>query len=225
MDDLGRRALTGLAKFQIALAAMIFLPAWSLLWPQGWTVWALYLVCSALPTLYFLRRSPDLVRRRLGVGPLAEKEASQKRIQLAASIFVGLVFVVPALDRNFGWSSVPAWLVLAGDAGIILAFAEMVLVFRENEFAAATVGVDPKQRVVSTGPYALVRHPMYTGTILLFAATPLALGSWWGLIPASGLCCAIVWRLLDEEAYLARNLPGYSDYLRRVPARLMPGIW
>ena len=135
------------------------------------------------------------------------------------------VFVVSALDHNFGWSRLPRPVELAGDALVVLGFAVMFVVFRANAFAAATVKVEADQKLVSTGPYALVRHPMYSGALLLFLGTPLALGSWIGLVPAAFLAATIVWRLIDEEAYLVRNLSGYADYRGTVRARLVPGLW
>ena len=135
------------------------------------------------------------------------------------------MYIVSPLDCRFGWSSVPARLVLAGDALVALSFYGFFLTFRQNAFAAATVRVESEQHVISTGLYAIVRHPMYTAALALFLGTPLALGSLWGLIPAALLCAAIVLRLLDEENYLARNLPGYTDYQRQVRTRLLPGLW
>lgn len=224
-NSLAKRAFSGLLKFQIALAAMLFLPAWSLTWWQGWVCWALYGLCSALTSLYFLRHAPRLVERRLGVGPRAEREPAQQRIQLAASVFVAAIFIVSAFDYHFGWSRVPLWLVLSGEAAIVLSFVAIFFVFRENEFAAATVGVMEGQRVVSSGPYALVRHPMYSAAALLFVGSPLSLGSWWGLIPVAFLIATLVARLADEERHLARGLAGYTDYQSLVRWRLVPGLF
>ena len=134
-------------------------------------------------------------------------------------------YVISPLDHRFGWSTVPAWLTLAADAIVALGFYGFFLTFRQNAFAAATVKVESEQRVISTGLYAVVRHPMYASAVPLFLVTPLALGSWWGLVPAALLLATLVWRLLDEERYLARNLPGYTDYQNRVRTRLVPGIW
>jgi protein-S-isoprenylcysteine O-methyltransferase Ste14 len=120
---------------------------------------------------------------------------------------------------------VPDWLVLVGDALVALSFYGFFLTLRQNAFAAATVRVESDQPVISTGLYAIVRHPMYTAALALFLGTPFALASWWGLVPAALLLAALVWRLLDEESYLARSLPGYTDYQRRVRTRLVPGIW
>ena len=225
MDDLAKRALTGLARFQIALALMIFLPAWSPRYWQGWIYWLLFGASCAFITLYFLRHDRALIARRMQAGPAAETEPRQKLILTVASVALIAMYIVSALDYRFGWSFVSNWLVLAGDALLVLSFHGFFLTFRQNGFAAATVKVESEQRVISTGLYAVVRHPMYAFAVLLFLATPLALGSWWGLVPAALLLATLVWRLLDEERYLAGNLPGYIDYQRRVRTRLIPGIW
>ena len=223
--DLRRRALVSLLRFTVVLAVMIFLPAWSLTYWQGWLFWLNFIACMIVMTLYFLTHDPALVGRRMSAGPTAEKEASQKRIQLFASIIVCALFVVPALDHHFGWSTVPAWVVILGNVLVIAGFWMMFVVFRENSFASAIIEVDAEQRVISTGPYALVRHPMYSGALVMFTGVPLALGSWWGLLLIIPLLAILIVRLLDEERYLLKNLPGYEDYSRNVPHRLVPGVW
>jgi protein-S-isoprenylcysteine O-methyltransferase Ste14 len=225
MDDLGKRAFLGLAKFQIALAAMIFLPAWSLTYWQGAVYWLLFGASLAVITLYFLRHEPSLVERRMRAGPAAESEPRQKLIQTINVALMAAIFILSALDDRFGWSSVASAVVLVADAAVLMGFFGMFLAFRANAFAAATVQIDQSQRVIDTGAYAFVRHPMYVGAILMFVATPPALGSWFGEIPVALLIGMIAWRLLDEEAYLSKNLDGYSAYMRRVPARLVPGVW
>src|SRR5262249_50373934 len=174
---------------------------------------------------YFLRYDPALVSRRMRAGPTAEKQSSQKRIQLFAMILIGTTIIVSALDHGLELSSVPWPIVLAADAAVIVSFAIIFVVFRENSFAASTIEIAADQRVISTGPYALVRHPMYAGAMPMFFGIPLALGSWWGLLPALGLAGVIVWRLLDEEDYLARNLAGYADYQHQLRWRLIPHVW
>jgi protein-S-isoprenylcysteine O-methyltransferase Ste14 len=223
--DLAKRALAGFARFQIALALMIFLPAWTLAYWQGWLYWLLFGASCVAITLYFLRHDRALIERRMQAGPGAETEPKQKLILTFASVALIAMYIVSALDYRFGWSFVPVWLVLIGDALVVLSFYGFFLTFRDNAFAAATVRVESEQPVISTGLYAVVRHPMYAAALLLLVGTPLALGSWWGLVPAALLLATLVWRLLDEEAYLARNLPGYTDYQRRVRTRLVPGIW
>jgi protein-S-isoprenylcysteine O-methyltransferase Ste14 len=225
MSDLAKGALSGLAKFQVALAIMIFLPAWSLTYWHGWLYWVLFGASLVVITLYFLRYEPSLVARRMRAGPGAEKEPRQKLIQSFAVLLMAAIFVLSALDRGRDWSSVSAPVVLIADAFALLGFFGMFLAFRDNAFAAAIVQVDVGQKVIDTGTYGIVRHPMYVGAIILFLATPPALGSWWGLIPVALLIGVIAWRLTDEEAYLARNLPGYDVYMRKVPARLLPGVW
>jgi len=215
----------GLGKFQLFLALVIFLPAGSLRFWQGWLYWLIFgLMCLVLG-LYFARHDPALVARRMQAGPKAEKEPRQKLILACASVTLVALYIVCGLDHRFHWSSVPLWVVLIADAFVILGAYGFYVTFRENSYAASTVTVETGQPVISSGPYASVRHPMYTAALILYVATPLALGSWWGLLPAAVLAAVIGWRLIDEEAYLARHLAGYVDYQRRVRARLVPGVW
>jgi protein-S-isoprenylcysteine O-methyltransferase Ste14 len=225
MNDLSKRALKGLARFQIALALIILLPAWSLTYWQGWLYWFLFgAACFAL-TLYFLRHDPSLVERRMKAGPGAEGEPRQKLIMTVASAGMVALYLISALDYGFGWSHVPTVVSLIADAFVLLGFAGIFLTFRENAYAAATVRVEQHQPVIASGPYAIVRHPMYAAALPLFLSTPPALGSWYGLIPAGVVVAAVLWRLLDEEQHLARELPGYAEYRGRVRSRLIPGAW
>src|SRR4051812_45898806 len=201
-DDLAKRAFGGFARFQIALALMIFLPAWSLAYWQGWTYWLLFGASCVVITLYFLRHDRALIARRMQAGPGAETEPRQKLILTFASVALVAMYVISPLDYRFGWSIVPAWLAVLADAIVAISFYGFFLTFRQNAFAAATITVENEQRVISTGLYAIVRHPMYACAVPLFLATPVALGSWWGLVPAALLLALLVWRLLDEEAYL-----------------------
>jgi protein-S-isoprenylcysteine O-methyltransferase Ste14 len=146
-------------------------------------------------------------------------------IQSLASLFFLALFIVPGLDRRFSWSHVPAALSIVSDVLVALSLFAVFLVFRENSFTSAIIEVASEQRVVSTGPYSVVRHPMYSGAMLLLIFTPLALGSWVGLPFALPVILVIVARLLSEEKFLAGNLPGYADYRRKVRWRLLPGIW
>jgi protein-S-isoprenylcysteine O-methyltransferase Ste14 len=225
MNDLAKRALTALLRFQLLLAVLIFGPAFSLAYWQGWLYWLILLAGSLAITLYFLRHDRGLIERRMRAGPAAERRPHQKLIQALAALLGCAAIMVSALDHRLGWSTVPPPLVIAGDALVVLAYAIVFLVFRANSFAAATIEVGAGQQVVTTGPYALVRHPMYAGALLAFIGTPLALASWWGLVPAALLAGVIVWRLLDEEIFLARSLAGYDDYRRKVGWRLLPWLW
>ena len=157
--------------------------------------------------------------------PTAEKQPLQQHIQAVAAItFIGFL-VVPALDHRLAWSNVPLGIEIAGDALVALGFFSVYLVFKENSFSAATIEVATGQKVISTGPYAIVRHPMYAGALVMLFGTPLALGSWWGLLLLIPMTLVLVLRLLDEERFLAKNLPGYTEYCQSVRYRLVPYIW
>ena len=154
-------------------------------------------------------------------GPWAEKAPAQKVIMtVMMAAFVALV-IVPALDHRFGWSHASVWVVLVGHAAFSIGWLAILRVFRENTFTATTVAIMPGQTVIATGPYAIVRHPMYAGGLFLLAGMPLALGSWWGLVAFAIILPALVWRLLDEERMLTRGLAGYTAYRQMVqyPAR------
>jgi len=223
--DLRRRVLNGALTFLVALWLAIFLPAGSLGYWQAWVFWAHFAAWTIGGTLYFLERDPALVARRLRAGPTAEKEPAQKRIQLYAVIAVCAIFIVSGFDHRFAWSHVPDPIVIAGHALVALGYLSMFVVFRANSFASSTIEVGAGQKVVSTGPYALVRHPMYAGAMVMFLGAPLALGSWWGLVPVLLLLAGLIARLREEETFLARNLPGYEAYRRDVRYRLVPGVW
>jgi protein-S-isoprenylcysteine O-methyltransferase Ste14 len=225
MNDLGKKALTGLVRFQIFLALLLFLPAWSVRFWEACVYWSVFSVAVLVITLYFLKRDPALVESRLQAGPAAEREKRQKVIQILASILSCGLFVVPGIERRLRPSVIPLPLVLAADALVLAGFVIFFLVFRENSYASSIIEVKTGQRVISTGPYGLVRHPMYAGAALLFLATPPALGSLWALVGAVPLCGVIVARLLDEEQYLSKNLPGYEEYCRKVRYRLIPHVW
>jgi len=215
----------GLAALAAVMAALIFAAAGTLDYWQGWVFLAVFFGAATVQGIDVLRRDPALARRRLTGGPFAEKEPAQRSIMLAISLgFIGLM-VVPGLDHRFGWSSVPLFAVIAGDALIAVGFFIVVLVFRENPFTAATVAIAPDQRVIATGPYAMVRHPQYVGSFLYLLGTPLALGSWWGVGVFAAMVPFLIWRLVDEERVLSAGLPGYAEYCRSVRFRLIPGVY
>jgi protein-S-isoprenylcysteine O-methyltransferase Ste14 len=161
----------------------------------------------------------------LSGGPTAEKEKPQKIIMLFASIGFVALLVVPALGHRFMWSSVPLPMVITGDVLTILGFYIIFLVYKENTFASATIEVVGDQKLISTGPYAVVRHPMYAGGLLYLLGTPLALGSYWGLLALGAMMPFLIWRLFDEERFLVKNLPGYAEYEKKVRHRLVPFVW
>ncbi len=220
-----REAWAALARMIAVTGVLLFLPAWSLGFWQAWVFLAVFSACVVVITGYFLKHDPELVERRLRAGAVAEKEKSQKIIQGVASGIVILMNVLPGLDRRFGWSDVPAWVSVLGEGGVALGFGIVFRVFKENTFTSATIEVAQNQRVISSGPYRVVRHPMYAGSLVMFLAAPVALGSYWTLLTFPPMAAALVFRLLHEEKYLAAHLPGYAAYSRQTRSRLIPWVW
>jgi protein-S-isoprenylcysteine O-methyltransferase Ste14 len=225
MDKLARQAFTGLGQLLVALAVLLFVPAWSLDYWEGWVFLLVFSSSVLAITLYYLNRAPGLIESRLRAGPAAEKKKSQRMIQAVASIFFILTFIVSGLDHRFGWSDIPISLVIGGNILVVLGLSIVFLVFRENRYSSGIIEVGKDQRVISTGPYAVVRHPMYAGAFIMLLGVPLALGSWWALLTIFLLFAAIVWRLLDEEKFLVKNLLGYAEYCENTRYRLIPFLW
>jgi len=211
--------------FLVFITALLFAPAGTLDFWQAWLFLAVFVACMVPLGIYFVRTDPALVERRMRAGPAAEQEPVQKvAIGIVCAALLAML-IVPGFDRRWHWSGVPAWLTVVADATIVASFVIFFYVMKQNSFAAATVRVEREQTVVSTGLYGVVRHPMYMGTLPLTIAMPLALGSWWALLPVLAIVPALVWRLVDEERVLRRDLPGYAAYCARVRYRLVPGIW
>lgn len=227
MDErrLLQKTCAGFAQLALMMALLLFVPAGTLHYWQAWAFLAVFLGASLAITAYLFRHDRELLERRLRAGPSAETEASQKIIQAFAGLVFIAALVVPALDHRFGWSHLPLPVVLAGDVLVALGFLIVFRVFRVNTFTASTIEVAAEQQVITTGPYALVRHPMYAGALLLFLGIPLALGSLWGLLVFVPALLVLVWRLVDEEKFLVDNLAGYEAYRRKTRYRLIPHIW
>jgi len=219
------KAYGGLVFLLLVMAALLFALAGTLDYWQAWAFLAVYFAASLAITIYLMKMDRKLLERRMSGGPTAEKEPAQKIIMLFASLgFVGLL-VVPALDHRFAWSHMQASVALIGNMLVLLGWLAIFIVFRENTFTSATIELAPDQKVISTGPYALVRHPMYAGAIVMFLGIPIALGSWWGVLILVAMMPVLIWRLFDEEKFLARNLDGYAEYQKRVRHRLIPLVW
>lgn len=225
MTSLAKKAWLWLAVFAAIMGAMLFLAAGTLRYWEAWAYLAVFFGSGALGTAYLIRRDPALLERRLRGGPFAEKEFSQKIIMSFTSLGFIALLLVPALDRRFGWSSAPFWAAISGDLLFLAGFYIVLLVYKENSFTSATIEVAEGQRVITTGPYAVVRHPMYAGSLLYLAATPVALGSYWGLLAFLALAPFLIWRLFDEERFLSARLPGYADYCKKLRWRLIPGVF
>jgi protein-S-isoprenylcysteine O-methyltransferase Ste14 len=215
----GGRVVQGLGVYGLVSGAAGPTAYWQL------KVFGVIWVAGILPLLFSLVTHPALLKRRARGGPLAEPEPSQKIIVTLVVLCVLALFAISALDSVHGWSHVPVPFVLVGDLLVAAGLILLNLVLRANPYAAAAVTVEPGQPVISTGPYALVRHPMYSAGLLLFLGAPLALGSWWGLLLYLPILVGIIWRLLDEERYLSTHLPGYREYCAKVTHRLIPFIW
>ena len=206
----------------LGLGLIFFVPAGTLDYWEAWVYCAVLLVPFVFVLTYILRKDPELLARRIR---LNEKEPAQRRIIRASSLIFFTGFLIPGLDHRFGWSDIPVEAVLAANVLVIVGYALVFLVFKENPFASRVVEVEPDQRVISSGPYALVRHPMYLGTSIMWLATPIALGSYWALPVFLILPIVLVYRIMNEEEVLQRELPGYREYTQTVKYRLIPGIW
>ena len=225
MKSLNVRASLALVGLAAGMGVCVFVPAGTIRYWQAWAYLVVFVGASALITMDLSRRDPALLERRMHGGPTAETRGPQQLIMVATSLAFGALLVVPGLDHRRGWSAAPAAVVLAGDALVAIGFYFIYLVYRENTFTSATIQVVTGQKVISTGPYSVVRHPMYASGALYLAGTPLALGSWWGLVPFAVMAPFLVWRLVDEERLLCDTLPGYREYRQKVRHRLIPGIW
>ena len=219
------RLATQSLLFLFVLGALLFLPAGTFDYWEAWIFIAVFVACNLLLTIWVAINDPKLLERRMRVGPTAEKEKSQKIIVTIAFLAFAGELLIPSLDHRFGWSDVPTSIVILGNALIGLSYIGFYFVFRENTYGAATIRVEENQRVISTGPYAIVRHPMYAAALILMLGIPLALGSWWGLLALLPGVPALVWRILDEERLLKRDLPGYAEYTQRMRFRLIPRLF
>lgn len=225
MSTLSKRAAAKTAGFLVLLASLTFTSAGTIHFWQGWLFWLSFSVSVIAITVYLLRHDPALVERRMRAGPRAESRSRQKIFQAINFVmFIGIV-IVSGLDHRFVWSQVPAAVVVVANLLMLAALGFILLVVRENTFAASTITVERGQRVISTGPYAYVRHPMYAGALPLIYAIPIALGSCWGLLVAAISLPLLIVRMLDEERALSAELAAYDSYCSAVPYRLIPLVW
>lgn len=225
MKHLLAKTLLSLVGLAVITGLLLFVTAGTTRYWQAWVYVAVSTGASVLISLYLVRKDRALLERRMRGGPMAEKEKAQKIIMLFASLGFVALLVVPALDYRFGWSSVPLAVEIAGNLLVVIGFYFIFLVYKENSFASATIALAEDQKVISTGPYALVRHPMYASAFLYLMGTPLALGSYWGLLALVLMTPVLIWRLYDEERFLEKNLPGYREYQQKVPHHLVPHVW
>lgn len=209
----------------IAFGVILFLPAWTLNYWQAWVFIIVFMTTVNAIGIYLSVKDPELLERRKKVGPAAETKLAQKLIMSLSLVGLIAMLVFSVLDHRFGWSLVPPYASLVGDALIVLGFLIIFIVFKENSFGSATIQTVADQKVISTGPYALIRHPMYAGVLVMVTGVPLALGSLWGLAVLALITPILIWRILDEEKLLKSDLPGYVDYAQKVRYRLVPYLW
>ncbi len=225
MKHLAAKAWLSVVALAIVMGLLLFGIAGTTRYWQAWVYLAIFIGLTVITTLDLLERDPALLERRMTGGPTAEQRPVQTIIMWGASAAFIALLVVPALDYRNAWSHVPLPVVILGDALVALGFSFIMIVYRANTYTAATIQIAQNQTVISTGPYAIVRHPMYASALLYVIATPFALGSWWGLVAVALFIPLLMWRLLDEERFLAASLSGYSEYQRRVRYRLVPFLW
>jgi len=209
----------------IAIVALIFIPAGTLNYWRGWAYLATFVVCCLAYTVYLVKYDPALLKRRTEAGVSHEKERTQKFIIFFLYAFFIALAILPPLDFRFGWSRVPWYVSGLGDALVVVSFYIFYLVSKVNTYAAANVRVEEGQKVISSGMYRFVRHPMYFGALFLVLATPLALGSWWALLLTPLSIPVLYFRIANEEEVLLRDLRGYAEYHATVRWRLIPGIF
>jgi len=208
----------------IVLGAILCLLAGSWTYWRGWVLTVLFVFLTSAQGVYLAIKDPELLKRRTQVAPEGESKAQRIFIIVGLLSMLGL-FIVSALDRRFGWSQMPLIVSAIGDALLVFSFYLYYLVFRENSYAATSIKTFEGQKVISSGVYGIVRHPKYVGDLFLIIAIPLALGSWWALVLIVVTLPGLVWRILDEEKLLNKDLPGYVEYTQKVRYRLVPYLW
>lgn len=204
------------------IALVIILPAGKLNYWQGWMWMATILLPMVFIVPYFLIKDPALLERRMR---MREKESFQQKIMVLSYLYFMIAFVMPGLDVRFGWSNLPSWVSILADVFVLAGYLTFVWVLTVNSYLSRTVQVDVGQKDVSTGPYSIVRHPMYAGVIVMYMASPLALGSYWAILPAALVIPLLIARIRNEEEVLVRDLPGYAEYRQKIKYRILPGVW
>jgi protein-S-isoprenylcysteine O-methyltransferase Ste14 len=214
-------SLFGLVLFGV----LVFWPAGTFDYWQAWVFLAVFGAVSFGPSMYWALRRPEVLRRRMHAGPMAETRPAQKVATVGITATVVALLVVSALDHRFGWSQVPTPVVVVGDVLVAVGLGMAMMVVNQNNYAASTITVEADQPVISTGLYGIVRHPMYAFALIMIAGMPLALGSYWGLVTTVPAVAVLALRIDDEEKMLRQELTGYRDYTQKVHYRLLPYVW
>lgn len=206
----------------LVLGLLVLLPAGTFNYWQAYVYFAVLMIPMFLVLFYFLKNDPQFLERRTRV---KEKEKQQRIIQIVFSFMFFFGFIISGIDKRYGWSQVSAYVVIFTDIIILVGYLIVFFVFKQNSYASRIIEVEKNQKVISNGLYRIVRHPMYIGVLMMFIPTPVALGSYWGLIPMATILFALVLRILNEEDVLCKDLPGYKEYCQKTRYRLIPYIW
>jgi protein-S-isoprenylcysteine O-methyltransferase Ste14 len=221
-QSLEKRVLMIVLPAVIIIAAFMFIPAWTLDYWQGW----LFLLTLFIPMFcvmfYMIKFQRKLLEKRLLV---KEKREEQKFIQIINTFIFMIAIIIAVFDHRFGWTNVPVWVVIAADMAMLAGYVFFIRTMLYNEYASRIIEVQKGQKVIDTGPYAVIRHPMYAAGILMYIFIPMVLGSFWGMIPLLLIPVTLIFRILDEEKALIKGLKGYKRYMNKVRYRLFPGVW
>ncbi|MBU1014725.1 MAG: isoprenylcysteine carboxylmethyltransferase family protein [Bacteroidetes bacterium] len=206
----------------LVMGCMFFLPARTLKFWEAWVYMGIIFTCVIGVISYFSKHDPDLLERRMKT---REKLKEQKLIIKFGWFLFLPTFIIPGFDKYYGWSDIPTYIIIIADIMVLVGYLIVIRVFKENSYTSRVVEVNSHQKVISSGPYAIVRHPMYSGILLMYGFTPIALGSYWALTGAIFLFILIIVRIFSEEKFLSANLEGYKEYLKKIKYRVIPGIF
>jgi protein-S-isoprenylcysteine O-methyltransferase Ste14 len=222
IKSLLKKIIVRFSFLPLVLGLLVLVPARTLNYWQVYVYVGILVVPMIIVLIYFLRVDPRFLERRTKA---KEKEKQQKLIAILSTLIFLAGFIIPGLDHRFTWSQVPAYLSISADLVILLGYLIIFIVFRQNSYASRIIEVDEEQKVISTGLYGIVRHPMYVGVLIMYIPTPIALGSYWGLIPFALLPLSLALRIMNEEKVLSASLKGYKEYCQKTKYRLIPFLW
>ena len=206
----------------ILVGAILFLPAWSFFYWNAWLFMGILFVPMFIAGIVMLGKNPELLQKRLDA---KEKESEQKSVVALSGLMFLAAFIVAGLDWRFGWTNMPNWVVWVATGLFMLSYLLYAEVLRENTYLSRTIEVQEDQKVIDTGLYGIVRHPMYMATLVLFLSMPLVLGSLYSFIIMLVYIPIIAKRIRNEEKVLEEGLPGYKDYKQKVKYKVIPFIW
>jgi len=222
LKSLEKKVIMRFAMVLPFLGLMFFLPAWTFNYWQAWLYMLILFIPMSILVRYLYKHDPELLERRMRI---KERQNTQKLIIAASFLFFLPAFIIPGFDVRFGWSNVPLIMVIIADVVVLFGYLMFAFVLKTNSYASRVVEVEKGQKVITTGPYAIVRHPMYLAVLILYAFSPLALGSYWAMVPLVLLIILLVARIKGEEKELLENLEGYKEYVMKTKYHLVPGIW